>query len=1134
MKKRKTDLFRFITLRSPETITKERKEIGFIFPPTESDAIFLADLDYEVGDIDSEELMDRTASFTPFTKVSQVKALNPLLHRFSLWLQKNKDILTFSDIYEFAPLPIQGYTALTTGEKENLWDNILYDLLIPTNPNIRQTCLQLIVADNFMALKGNWLGEDWNGEEMLRRIANAKIVIPKAYSKVKQIPTETLPTYQIGKRRFGQLHEAKIALLKIKELEDTLKDLIAFENKYIQDHDEAQLLNKKDYSYVVNTLITSHFEDEPKRLQESSIEHEIPDNLVPVLAFNFPGPFDTANTESNDFYTSRIASYITSNNLKKTSLEFAKTQIETNLKQQKRIAAQAITRKTNAISINGGTIDPNKSNYHDFALSIERHDSGSNKYHFSIDARYENAVIVGFNFKISQDSNLIESNSPIYLDNKDNMLFLELFAGELLTFSDYGDLIFEGWLVFDNGKKVTFYKKTSPAQSLLTGVAVTAALSDDEVTLYGVNRIGIADFRRVEQEVCCYIPGEVSHIENILAKEYKEKTTRGLTRSEDTTEFESQHEVEDLSDTTSTSRHEMNNEIAQVLNEDRQANTGFSATASGRVLKFIDLNTSGYADFSTGHSSSDSNSTSRTYAEDVTRRAMERVVQKTTIKRTSKILREFEETNKHGFDNREGEHHVTGVYRWVDKVYKNRLVNYGKRLIYEFMVPEPARFYKEAIILKADDDIQTSTDTSVGGGKIAIKPTALKDNGIISAKDITRENYERLAALYGVTTLAPKDQFKTISAAYSESIGTGDSPHSFSYPGLIVPDEYTLITANGKVSYRYKALADPNATISTTIGNKNLFVDCGRGNRNDYRILSFNYNNLTGEIPVAITTQKIVSFNISAELKCELKASVFEQWQQDLFSDLTRAYELQLQLYNDATVTSGDTETEESHSNELEISKSVHKEIIKTELKRLCIEMLTRPFGIQQGKDFYIPGACDVPAIRLSKNLDYYANNVKFFEHAFDWDLMAENFYPYYWAKRCDWKELFQSINTSDSYFQRFLQSGMSRVIVPVKPGFEDAVTFYMETGCVWTGTGMVLWTDDEIYLSIADELNHIEGELEGAEWETIVPTSLTVVQAESVLLDEGGLPCCDEGEVEDLNLSADTTTLTRLSGTTE
>ena len=48
------------------------------------------------------------------------------------------------------------------------------------------------------------------------------------------------------------------------------------------------------------------------------------------------------------------------------------------------------------------------------------------------------------------------------------------------------------------------------------------------VQVQGVVNLGIADFRRVEPEVCCYVPGEVSHIENVMAREYKERSARTL------------------------------------------------------------------------------------------------------------------------------------------------------------------------------------------------------------------------------------------------------------------------------------------------------------------------------------------------------------------------------------------------------------------------------------------------------------------------------------------------------------------------------------------------------------------------------------------------------------------------------
>jgi len=107
--------------------------------------------------------------------------------------------------------------------------------------------------------------------------------------------------------------------------------------------------------------------------------------------------------------------------------------------------------------------------------------------------------------------------------------------------------------------------------------------------------------------------------------------------------------------------------------------------------------------------------------------------------------------------------------------------------------------------------------------------------------------------------------------------------------------------------------------------------------------------------------------------------------------------------------------------------------------------------------------------------------------------------------------------------------------MAPVRIGFEDAVVYFMETGEIWNGTGIVFDTDDNLYLSIVDEMNQTSGIVEGQEWETTVPTSLTIVQARSVLLDEEGLPCCetDAAVLAELNLKADKNTLSLLSGGT-
>ena len=153
----------------------------------------------------------------------------------------------------------------------------------------------------------------------------------------------------------------------------------------------------------------------------------------------------------------------------------------------------------------------------------------------------------------------------------------------------------------------------------------------------------------------------------------------------------------------------------------------------------------------------------------------------------------------------------------------------------------------------------------------------------------------------------------------------------------------------------------------------------------------------------------------------------------------------------------------------------------------------------------------------MTSTFEKHAEYIKFFEQCFDWEIMAYTFYPYFYAQSDNWKALFRQSNGSDPIFQAFLQSSMARMVVPVRPGFEQAVTYFLETGDVWMGNQLAIDRDDDLYLSIAEEVQSTEGVVE-KEWETRVPTALTIVQANSAPLTENGLPCChNEDETENL-----------------
>jgi hypothetical protein len=622
--------------------------------------------------------------------------------------------------------------------------------------------------------------------------------------------------------------------------------------------------------------------------------------------------------------------------------------------------------------------------------------------------------------------------------------------------------------------------------------------------LHGVTSLGVADFRKVEQEVCCYVPGEVSHIENVMAKEYKERSTRNYLRTENTIETTRETEIENLHDTATTTRNDMSSEVANVLQQDRSSNYGGSLGVSASIGK-ADINIDAYADFATSTSSSYSNTEARRYAEEVTKRALERIIQKTSEKRTSKIIKEFEEINKHGFDNRNGENHVTGVYRWIDIIYKNRLVNYGKRLMVEFMVPEPAEFYKRMQAYKPKDEQATINNSQ--------PPKSLIELGINSFEDITRSNYITLATEYGIVINAPLPETKTVTQAFSPTPPIRhNGPDWTQQFSINIDADYTAESASGNYSFRWKALSGEKAHFYYTIanitgGNSNLR---GREQTTNGTINGTINPNLSQSVPVQFTGDKLYTYAVTLNITCKLSKEKYEEWQQGSFNLLNAAYQNMLEQFNE---NQSDRDGEESEQNENQYNPAINRIIEQRELKRICIEMIMKPYCKIQGRDNITNiNACDlyeIPQVNQNNHFTEYANQVKFFEQAIDWKLMSYIFYPYYWSDKCDWASLIQSKN-QDPIFEAFLQSGMARVVVPIHPQFTESFAFYLQTGDIWTNNDLVAGDETDMFLSLAQEMQTVEGVIE-SEWETRVPTTLVIIQGKSAYLQQEGLPCCNE-----------------------
>ena len=1110
----KQDLFRFVTLRTPQLISEQRKDLGFIFHPDLSKSFFFSDIqENETLDTKRSKVHNKAKEFnTHLTTYLKVKRISKDLYNFSLWLMDNRNSISFDEAIE----KMGNTPVLPESDLHAIWDNLYYQALTRKSSYVRQACLQMIIANNIVATFQNHETARYimPKEALIKILANAKVVIDKAFTigpenTAKQVQPDLSKVFN------AIISESNIQVAKEEKniLKGAVEDLENFEITYQKKYQEAFKAKHAEYEEEIAPIIAEEQNRiEIKQQEEDDIatsQGRTPRIIksapkLPVFEFEYPSPFSKEFLRDLNDETNTVLN--TLKLTKKDSIQGAISGINNQVAINNQLIIDETPTTNQTVSINGGTFVNNNTNYLNDRLKpscvlayLRKGLQFNNKrrIYLKVNVGASNLAIVSQSHTLKNAENTVASSTDSTITSYQGNIITMWVFNEVISYSPL--LSLTGTITLSNNTKIDYevriVRGKGYACSTIETIGDTTTTPLPKVELYGVGKIGIADFRKVEQEVCCYVPGQVSHIENILAREFKKRETRNLTSIERTSEESSEAEIENLTDTTTTERNEMQSEVASVLNEDQSQAFGVSGSVSGKYNK-INFSTNAYADFANASSSSVSNSNAQTYAQEVTERALERIVQKTNKKRTSRVLKEFEENYTHGFDNRAGTQHVSGVYRWIDIIYKNQLVNYGKRLMYEFMVPEPARFYKDAIVKNIENGNVTPDLGYVKPSHPADLNVTLKDLRAYGAAAITPDNYLALAANYNAKIPTAQDKFVNVGTTFTKSQAQGDG------------DKFTNKSEGKMIRVPEGYAAKKIRTIGITIGG-GVVISSGSVLLNQYyqNITDESDSFYTDEVPVSITYNLSWAGNFAVTVRCELTTEAYEKWQIECYNIIMKAYNEQLEQWRDAQLAKSVENT--GATEKLRFNPLFNKTLIIREIKRICIEMLTQPFKNPMGQDNYTNGDCDVPTLKQDATFENHAAHVKFFEQAFDWEIMAYVFYPYFWSKPCDWKKLFQNTDGADPIFQAFLQSGMARTVIPVTPGFEDAVAYYIETGDIWNGGDMVVDHEDDLYVSIADEMQIIEGKIED-EWETRVPTNLTIIQKDTIGLDETGLPCCN------------------------
>ncbi len=629
-----------------------------------------------------------------------------------------------------------------------------------------------------------------------------------------------------------------------------------------------------------------------------------------------------------------------------------------------------------------------------------------------------------------------------------------------------------------------------------------------------VRPAGVADLLVVKQQIKRFEPAEIAHVENVLIGEKKSRAHRHLERSEETFSTDSEVTTERQTELETADRFELNRETARTVQNDQQ--TSLSLSLSGKYGPTVEFS----SDFSMEQSTSteESAKSSSSYARDVVNRSLERITQRIREQRSRTNIRETEETNLHELHNTSG-NHVRGVYQFIDKVYEAQVFNYGIREMFDIMVPEPASFLWHLM-----DNPHLDLDLPPAPDKLELVAP--------DATAINETNALPVAGRFGAVDVEPPPPpYLWVQASFEngQTAIDGDEdgrPRSGHSTDIAVPPGYRPMRATVRIA----ALTDTNYVPSmiVMVGQQKLIWKPTQGQLlaiggegkfgHDPRLefdLSSEQHLLAGDkMKLSVLAYETNTYNVHCTILVQRTSSAMDRWRLDTYKKIRAAYEDRLREYQtkvEELTAAAEAAAERAQRRPFGAPPAENERTIRTELKKHSISMLT-----QQRYDAFDATQDGSPP---SFDFDEAAAEgayIRFFEQAFEWDQLQYVFYPYFWGRKRNWIDRFVK-QDDDPRFAEFLKAGSARVVLPVRPGFELALTHYLETGNIWGGEGEPPQISSPLYVSIVDEIRERTGAGKGEvaigePWDVRVPTALAIIR------DRADLPAWERTEPEKWN----------------
>jgi hypothetical protein len=551
----------------------------------------------------------------------------------------------------------------------------------------------------------------------------------------------------------------------------------------------------------------------------------------------------------------------------------------------------------------------------------------------------------------------------------------------------------------------------------------------------------IADLLVTKQQLVKYDLGDVADIEKIMSGEKKTHTFRQLDRTETVNSWEHDTSTETEEDNQTTERFSMEREAQNVLDQHFQANAGVNATFTYGTTASLNA----HADVSYGTSQHQATNDATHFSKEVTSRAIKRFKERIRESKVVTVLHETEETSLHSFENLLPEH-INGVYCFVDKIVLNKIVNHGKRLMLDFYVPEPANFY---LYSRKQQNSQSVLPPKPVPPSLVTAPNGRK---LTNFREIDELNYAFWCALYDVEDAeqAP-EHTKMIIKTFKQQTET--KWESAAINDFVVPEGYEAI------NIYFDTLYSGTDWHVEVIAGSWLFT---AGTTDHYRVFD---KPITGSIPVIMRGHDGL-FSISLTCNCRATRHLVEKWQMQTYEKIITGYNRKKMEYDEAVKQA--TYDQADYGN----NPLFNREIERNELKRSVLELYTGQRF--ESNDAAVSGITPPYPEFLFGESRTEGTIFKLLEQAFEWDNINYIFYPYFYGRKANWAKRMQ-LTDKDTLFQKFLQAGYARVVVPVRPGFERLAMLYswlpQMINCTDLSGTWVPGIDNPLHQAIADEL---------------------------------------------------------------